>query len=85
MIVVNGINGVTGRYAVAPQSLKDLAQALKKKPTGACARHVIQRGEKLHQRSFTRALPWGVEPHDVARAGWGIVFHEDESAVDARP
>jgi hypothetical protein len=82
LIVANGISGVTGQYAVAPQPLKDLARALKKKPGKESApRHVIQRGEKLKQRSFTRALPWGVEPHDVARAGWAILFHEEETAA----
>ena len=35
----------------------------------------------MKQRSFTRALPWGVEPHDVARAGWAVVFHEEETAA----
>ena len=83
LVVANGINGVTGQYAVAPQSLKDLARALKKtagKPKPA-PRHVIQRGQKLKQRAFTRALPWGVEPHDIARAGWAVVFHEDEAAA----
>jgi hypothetical protein len=81
LVVANGINGVTGQYAVAPQSLKDLARALKKTPEAERApRHVIQRGEKLKQRAFTRALPWGLEPHDIARAGWAVVFHEDETA-----
>src|SRR5204863_5051223 len=66
---------------VAPQSLRDLARALKKTPEAEHAPpHVIQRGEKLKQRAFTRALPWGVEPHDVARAGWAVVFHEQEAA-----
>jgi hypothetical protein len=82
LIVANGISGVTGQYAVAPQSLKDLARALKKKPEQErTPDHVVQRGEKLKLKAFTRALPWGVEPHDVARAGWGVVFHEHESAA----
>lgn len=82
LIVANGISGVTGQYALAPLSLKDLAHALKKTPDKERAPdHVVQRGEKLKQKSFTRALPWGVEPHDIARAGWGVVFHEAESAA----
>jgi hypothetical protein len=82
LIVANGISGITGNYAIAPRPLKDLASALKQKTGKETApRHVIQRGEKLKQRSFTRALPWGVEPHDVARAGWGIVFHQEETAA----
>lgn len=81
LIVANGISGVTGRYAIDPQSLGDLARALKKEPGKERApRHVVQRGEKLKQRAFTRALPWGVEPHDVVRAGWAIMFHQDEAA-----
>ena len=80
LVVANGINGVTGQYAVAPQPLKDLARALKKAPDAERApHHVVQRGQKLKERAFTRALPWGVEPHDVTRAGWAVVFHEDES------
>ena len=38
LVVANGINGVTGQYAVAPQSLKDLARALKKKPRPSARR-----------------------------------------------
>jgi hypothetical protein len=82
LVIANGINGVTGQYAVAPRSLKDLARALRKSPaTRGAPGHVIQRGERLKQRAFTRALPWGVEPHDIARAGWAVVFHEDETAA----
>jgi hypothetical protein len=82
LIVANGISGVTGHYAVEPRPLKALARALKKTPAHAPAPgHVIQRGEKLKHRSFTRALPWGVEPHDVSRAGWAVVFHDSEDAA----
>jgi hypothetical protein len=81
-IVANGISGVTGQYALAPQTLKDLARALRKEPDRDRApQHVVQRGQKLKQKSFTRALPWGVEPDSVARAGWGIVFHDQEAAA----
>jgi hypothetical protein len=77
--VPNGINGVTGNYDVAPIAIEDLARALKGIPPEETAPdHVVGRGKKLRQPSFTRALPWGVEPHDVARAGWAVVFHKDE-------
>ena len=82
LIVANGISGATGRYAMEPQSLEAVARALKgQRDKEAAPRHVIQRGERLKQRSFTRALPFGVEPHDLTRAGWAIVFHEDEAAA----
>jgi hypothetical protein len=78
-IIPNGINGVTGNYDVAPIDLEDLARALKGiPPTEEAPQHVIVRGQKLRQPSFARALPWGVEPHDVTRAGWAVVFHKDE-------
>ena len=78
-IVANGINGVTGQYDVPPISIEDLARTLKGiSPENAAPDHVTERGRKLKQPSFARALPWGVEPHDVARAGWGVVFHHDE-------
>jgi len=80
LIVRNGINGVTGNYDVAPIAIEDLAQSLKGMPSADTAPgHVIDRGEKLRQPQFERGgLPWGVEPDDICRAGWGIVFHKDE-------
>lgn len=78
-VVVNGINGVTGNYDVAPVAIEDLARALKGIPSEEAAPdHVVARGQKLQHPSFERALPWGVEPHDLTRAGWAIVFHKDE-------
>src|SRR5262249_1471132 len=78
-VVVNGINGVTGNYDVAPVAIEDLARALKGIPPEEDAPdHVVARGQKLQRPSFERALPWGVEPHDLTRAGWAIVFHKDE-------
>jgi len=77
-VVANGINGVTGNYDVAPIAVQELAQALKGVPPAESApEHVIARGQKLRQTPFTRALPWGVEPDDVKRAGWAIVFPKD--------
>ena len=77
-VVPNGINGVTGNYDVAPIAIEDLVRALKRiPPMEAAPDHVVVRGQKLRQPSFARALPWGVEPHDVTRAGWAVVFHKD--------
>jgi hypothetical protein len=77
-VVPNGINGVTGNYDVAPITISALAQALKKvPPTEAAPDHVITRGQKLKQTAFARGLPWGVEPDDLKRAGWAVVFPKD--------
>ncbi len=80
-IIANGINGVTGQYDLAPIALEDLARAIKGIPPADVAPgHLVERGRKLNQPAFERALPWGVDPFDVKRAGWGIVFHRDEPA-----
>jgi hypothetical protein len=78
-IVPNGINGVTGQYDLPPIPVADLARSLKSAPEDPPPGHVVERGRKLQQPAFARALPWGVEPHDIARAGWGVVFHRDEA------
>src|SRR5262245_28348377 len=79
-VVVNGINGATGQYDRAPIGIEELARSLRgKDPESVAAAHVTERGKKLSQPSFSRALPWGVEPYDVAKAGWGVVFHKDET------
>lgn len=78
-IITNGISGVTGEYDVAPITVQDLARAIKGVPAADTApAHIVSRGQKLRQKSFARGLPWGVEPDDLTRAGWGIVFHKDE-------
>jgi hypothetical protein len=77
-VVPNGINGVTGNYDVAPIALEEIAQALKGAPPAEAAPgHIVARGQKLRQTPFARALPWGVEPDDLKRAGWAVVFPKD--------
>ncbi len=80
-LVANGINGVTGQYDVPPLEVADFARAVKGELDQADPAHVVERGRKLKQPSFSRALPWGVEPHDVSRAGWAVVFHHEEDAA----
>ena len=58
-----------------------LARALKGMPADEAApehRHQA-RPASCGERPSTRALPFGVQPHDLAKAGWGIVFHKDEA------
>lgn len=79
-VVVNGINGATGQYDREPVEIEELARALRgQDPQSVAAAHVSERGYKLNQPAFVRGLPWGVEQHDVTRAGWGLVIHRDES------
>ena len=78
-VVANGINGVTGTYDVAPFEVDDLAELIKGTTAAESPDHVLERGRRLNQPAFDRGLPFGVEPHDVVRAGWAIVYHRDES------
>jgi hypothetical protein len=78
-ILVNGINGRTGRYGIEPLKIADVARAIRgEPPETAGPKHVLDRGRKLTARSFDRGLPFGVAPDNIARAGWAVVFHADE-------
>jgi hypothetical protein len=79
LVVANGINGLTGAYDVAPLAVGDLADLIRGTTAEETPEHVIARGRRLAQPAFHRGLPWGVEPHDLNKAGWAIVFHRDES------
>lgn len=74
----NGINGSTGSYLQEPLPLSAFTQqarGLKINPKDL--------GD-LKQRSFDKreakyAVKEGVDPKDLAQAGWGVIFHKDES------
>ena len=81
-IIANGINGVTGQYDRPPVAAADLARALMETNGRAAAGAGTER--RARAPALERALPWGVEQDDVARAGWGVVFHQDESEAVRR-
>ncbi len=76
-IYLNGIDGVTGQYLVAPMQISQVA---------ALAQGEVKEKNILtwlasvwHKiRTPFMGLPLGVDPTDVAQAGWGIVFLKDE-------
>ena len=70
-VYVNGIDPETGKYAVAPRSVEDLAKDVHRNPR-------VDPFRDLHgdrPRSF--GLPFGVDYDKLDEAGWGVVFHED--------
>ena len=77
LIYCNGVNGATGDYTIAPRPLEDFADH---------AMLVDPRADPLALKRAAAAkeahwgLPWNLDPADVSSAGWGIVFHRDESA-----
>lgn len=78
-LIANGINAVTGQYAMPPLESRDLAARLRKAPVAESGvkRYHTDRGLRLKTRAFP-ALPLGTHPENVAETGWGIVFHRDE-------
>jgi hypothetical protein len=70
LVYVNGIDAETGRYAIGPQTIEDVARRVLLRPdTGGFA--------DLHAdqpRSFSVAF--GVDPTKIEEAGWAVVFHE---------
>lgn len=71
LVYVNGIDFETGRYAVAPRSIDDIAKRVLKRP-GLDSLAAVH---KQQPRAF--GVPFGVDLEKPEEAGWGIVFHED--------
>ena len=83
LIYFNGINGATGDYLTPPMPLAQLAK--------------IARGEQLNPDEVKALRGWrqlrsvqpfpvkeGVDPDDLAQAGWGVIFAaEDADQVPA--
>lgn len=59
-VFFNGLDGATGEYSDPPSTVDDLVATLRRGPV----RHVGTR----------RAAEAGVDPHDLASAGWGVIF-----------
>ncbi len=78
LIYANGVDAVTGRYlvpAVQPSEAADWVQRERVDPSVlSLLRHVHRVSSQPHL-----GLPAGVDPRDVAQAGWAVVFHAAES------
>jgi hypothetical protein len=87
-IYLNGIDATTGNYLIKPVSYREIASRIRAKldeedtsdrdPLGRSA----MRWLKSVWRKISEAhlgLPWDVDGDNVKQAGWGIVFHRDET------
>jgi hypothetical protein len=74
---INGIDADTGEYLLPPLAASTVAALARDDSTD---RSVVDWLREVHQRHEqpTLGLPAGIEPDDVAGAGWGVVFHEAE-------
>ncbi len=77
-IYAGGVDAVTGDYlAPAMSASRATAQVRRERVDPgvlSLLRHVHRVASQPHL-----GLPAGVDPQDVARAGWGVVFHAEES------
>src|SRR5262249_49730315 len=71
LVYVNGIDLETGKYAVAPRSIEELAKDVRQNPGTDSMRNL--HGDQ--PQSF--GLPFDVAFDKLEKTGWGIIFHED--------
>lgn len=79
ILCLNGIDASTGGYLVPPLTVDEAAAIVRGDPrqdksTTSWLKRVWHTLTQPHL-----GLPHDVAPENVARAGWAIVFHEDES------
>jgi len=73
LIYLNGIDGVTGQYLVSPMSAAEAVTAVRSRPQDSWLVSWLRRIRDVLLRPFV-GLPLDVNPTDVSRAGWGVVF-----------
>ena len=72
-VFCNGIDASSGRYLVDPFSVDDIAALARGNTPSTDNAGWFQRVREVVQRPFL-ALPIDVDPADVTRSGWAIVF-----------
>src|SRR4051812_29095917 len=78
LLHVNGINGSTGAPLISGMTPAQLAQRALGKPIDRDGSHVSQLAKwwrRLTTRSY--APMEGIDPCDLAQAGWGVIFAHD--------
>jgi hypothetical protein len=76
-LFINGIDGDTGEYLVAPLTYHEAAKFVRDEPLDAPLTKFLKIvWQKISQPHL--GLPAGVDAGDVTKAGWGVVFHADE-------
>ena len=71
-LVFNGIDGDTGRYDLPPMSAEELVQVIRGEVTPENLNELrfrVQQATTAHL-----GVKEGVDPKDVAAAGWGVIF-----------
>jgi hypothetical protein len=61
LCIFNGLDGATGEYLVPPMTAEEVVEVLMQRPL----------------RAERRAMMPGLDPRNLAEAGWGAIFHRD--------
>jgi hypothetical protein len=72
-VLINGINGLTGEYLVGPLGLNQIADLARGRTVDASQGNWFKHIWATLKRPFM-GLPLDVDPTNVARAGWALVF-----------
>ncbi|MCP4662708.1 MAG: hypothetical protein GY856_45525 [bacterium] len=78
MIHLNGIHGGTGEYLVPPLDLSHAAAFARSESIDPSVLRLLEHVYHVSSQAHM-GRPGGVDPKNVGRAGWGVVFHAGES------
>lgn len=81
LLYFNGINGATGEYALAPMTDADLARVILGEAPAPNLSELKQRATQTQQTYGVKA---GVDPKNLAEAGWGVVFSQSDADAAAK-
>lgn len=74
-VILNGVNGATGSYLMPELTVKDVAR-LAQGETLDADRFAELKG-RHESTAATFGVAYGVDPQDLAQAGWGVLFAHD--------
>src|SRR5262252_3119027 len=77
---LNGINGATGQYLTPPvDPAEAAARARGEPPPDPDVAHFLRDSRQTLRKPFM-ALPFNIDPLDVTRSGWAVVFPQGTAA-----
>jgi hypothetical protein len=73
LLVFNGLDGDTGKYLTEPRPVADIAAVVRgDKPPDP--EHLAELKARAEEGEAHYALVEGLDPKDLAQAGWGVIF-----------
>lgn len=75
LLYFNGVNASTGEYLTPPLRADDLAQMARGETIAPD--HLVELKWKMSQQAAHYGVKEGIDPTDLAQAGWGVIFTQD--------